>query len=62
MVGRRDQGAARFVQRVWRLASARGSQGEDEALERKLHRTIAAVGEAIEGAAVQQGGGRSFTS
>jgi leucyl-tRNA synthetase len=44
------EGAARFVQRVWKLATgAGGGEGEDQALERKLHRTIAAVGEAIEG-------------
>jgi leucyl-tRNA synthetase len=44
------EGAGRFVQRVWRLAAApRGNGGEDNALDRKLHRTIAAVGEAIEG-------------
>ena len=44
------EGASRFVQRVWRLAtSASAGDGVDEALERKLHRTIAAVGEAIEG-------------
>ncbi|MBB3764785.1 leucine--tRNA ligase [Sphingomicrobium lutaoense] len=44
------EGAARFVQRVWRLAgSEKGEGGEDKALERKLHRTIVAVGEAIEG-------------
>jgi leucyl-tRNA synthetase len=44
------EGASRFVQRVWRLASSAGpSEGEDEALKRKLHRTIAGVGEAIEG-------------
>jgi leucyl-tRNA synthetase len=44
------EGAARFVQRVWRLANSTGSsEGEDEALMRKLHRAIAAVGEAIEG-------------
>ena len=44
------EGAARFVQRVWRLAqSPAGNEGEDKALARKLHRTIAAVGEAIEG-------------
>jgi leucyl-tRNA synthetase len=44
------EGAARFVQRVWRLAqSPAGAEGEDQALLRKLHRTIAAVGEAIEG-------------
>jgi leucyl-tRNA synthetase len=44
------EGAARFVQRVWRLAqSPAGNQGEDKALARKVHRAIAAVGEAIEG-------------
>jgi leucyl-tRNA synthetase len=44
------EGAARFVQRVWRLAMApAGNEGEDKALLRKLHRTIAAVGEAIDG-------------
>jgi leucyl-tRNA synthetase len=44
------EGAARFVQRVWRLSMApAGNEGEDKALLRKLHRTIAAVGEAIDG-------------
>jgi leucyl-tRNA synthetase len=44
------EGASRFVQRVWRLATgSTAAEGEDEALKRKLHRTIAAVGEAIEG-------------
>ena len=44
------EGAARFVQRVWRLAMApSGNAGEDDALNRKLHRAIAAVGEAIDG-------------
>jgi len=43
------EGAGRFVQRVWRLASDKAQgEGEDEALKRKLHRTIAAVGETIE--------------
>ncbi len=43
------EGAWRFVQRVWKLVTARtGREGDDEALERKLHRTISAVGEAIE--------------
>jgi len=43
-------GASRFVQRVWKLVNAEGaSEGQDEALQRKLHRTIAAVGEAIDG-------------
>jgi leucyl-tRNA synthetase len=45
------EGASRFVQRVWKLANsaARSGEGEDEALKRKLHRTIAAVGDAIDG-------------
>jgi leucyl-tRNA synthetase len=44
------EGASRFVQRVWKLAAAAGGgEGEDEALRRKLHRTIAAAGEAIDG-------------
>jgi leucyl-tRNA synthetase len=43
------EGASRFVQRVWRLASdSPKAEGADEALTRKVHRTIAAVGEAIE--------------
>ncbi|MGI8931449.1 MAG: leucine--tRNA ligase, partial [Sphingomicrobium sp.] len=44
------EGAARFVQRVWRLAIApAGNAGEDPALLRKLHRAIAGVGDAIDG-------------
>jgi len=44
------EGASRFVQRVWRLATGSCvTQGEDQDLKRKLHRIIAAVGEAIEG-------------
>jgi leucyl-tRNA synthetase len=45
------EGASRFVQRVWRLATTTSAiaEGEDEGLKRKLHRAIAAVGEAIEG-------------
>jgi leucyl-tRNA synthetase len=44
------EGASRFVQRVWRLASESApADGVDEGLKRKLHRTIAAVGEAIDG-------------
>ena len=43
------EGAARFVQRVWKLATGPNSgSGEDEALKRKLHQSIAAVGRAIE--------------
>ncbi len=43
---------------MWRLASkaaTAASQGEDEALERKLHRAIAGVGEAIEGLQFNKG-------
>jgi leucyl-tRNA synthetase len=44
------EGASRFVQRVWKLATGSNTaEGEDEVLKRKLHRTVAAVGEAIEG-------------
>jgi leucyl-tRNA synthetase len=43
------EGASRFVQRVWKLAnSASSGGGEDGALKRKLHRTVAAVAEAID--------------
>jgi leucyl-tRNA synthetase len=46
------EGASRFMQRVWRLANTvTTGQGEDSALQRKLHRTVAGVGEAIEGLA-----------
>jgi len=43
------EGAARFVQRVWRLVQGvAGASGSDPALDRKLHRAIAAVGAAID--------------
>jgi leucyl-tRNA synthetase len=43
------EGAARFVQRVWRLVqSVVGAEGADPALERKVHRAIAAAGAAID--------------
>jgi leucyl-tRNA synthetase len=43
------EGAARFVQRVWKLATGpQSGDGEDQALTRRVHRTIAGVGEAIE--------------
>jgi leucyl-tRNA synthetase len=46
------EGASRFVQRVWRLAEGSTlADGADPALERKMHRAIAAVGEAIDGLA-----------
>jgi leucyl-tRNA synthetase len=44
------EGAARFVQRVWRLTIADSkADGDDEGLERKRHRAVAAVSEALEG-------------
>ncbi|QDP19539.1 leucine--tRNA ligase [Sphingomonas xanthus] len=44
------EGANRFVQRVWRLAqSPISGSGEEPALNRKRHRAVAAVGDAIEG-------------
>src|SRR3954469_561989 len=43
------EGASRFVQRVWRLVTGSNTgEGEDAALKRKLHKTIAAVGGAID--------------
>ena len=43
------EGAWRFVQRVWRLATDREpATGEDKDLDRKLHKTIAGVAEDIE--------------
>jgi leucyl-tRNA synthetase len=50
------EGSWRFVRRLWRLSSERSEQGEsswlgveaDRGLDRKLHQTIAAVGENIE--------------
>ena len=43
------EGASRFVQRVWRLATdGQEAAGEDDSLRRKVHRTIAAVGESID--------------
>ena len=48
------EGAWRFVQRLWRLAGERGGDSSwiggspDQALDRKLHRTVASVGANIE--------------
>jgi leucyl-tRNA synthetase len=45
------EGAWRFVQRLWRLVDADGTEpgeGRDEALDRKVHKTIAGVGTDIE--------------
>ena len=44
------EGAARFVQRVWRLGvTSAGGTGADPAVDKRLHRTIAAIGTAIDG-------------
>ena len=43
------EGAARFVQRVWRLANSASGEGEDAALERRRHRTVASVTESLDG-------------
>jgi leucyl-tRNA synthetase len=43
------EGAWRFVQRLWRMAAqGGGGDGQDQPLERRLHRTIAAVTANIE--------------
>src|SRR3546814_17214794 len=48
------EGAWRFVQRLWRMSAGAGGRstwlgdGADEALDRKLHRTIASVAANIE--------------
>src|SRR5205085_1127477 len=43
------EGAWRFIQRLWRLSETSATAtGEDKALARKLHQTIAAVGANIE--------------
>ncbi len=46
------EGAARFVQRVWRLVgSVAGAAGEELAIDKRAHRATAAVGAAIDGLA-----------
>ncbi len=45
-----------------RRSPARRAEGEDKALDRKLHQTIAGCGGGCRGALVQQGGGASSTS
>ena len=50
------EGASRFVQRVWRLVTGKAEgEGTDEALKRKVHKTIAGVGEAIDGLQFNKG-------
>jgi leucyl-tRNA synthetase len=44
------EGSWRFVQRLWRLFDAEtGNSGEDAAIDRALHRTIAGIGADIDG-------------
>ena len=43
------EGAARFVQRVWKLAGSPGADGEDMAIERRRNQAAAAVTDALEG-------------
>jgi leucyl-tRNA synthetase len=43
------EGAARLVQRVWKLANSPAGEGEDAELARKRHRTVAGVTESLEG-------------
>ena len=39
------EGASRFVQRGWKLATTNtAAEGEDDALRRKTHRAVSAVG------------------
>lgn len=46
------EGSWRFVQRLWRMVQVDGAaEGQNAALDRKLHQTIAAVGANIEGLA-----------
>jgi leucyl-tRNA synthetase len=42
------EGCARFVQRLWRATAVQGGEGEDAALTRKLHQTIAGVAADVE--------------
>ncbi|MCB2067130.1 MAG: class I tRNA ligase family protein, partial [Erythrobacter sp.] len=60
------EGCARFVQRLWRLFGQAGNGGAgadaeyDEALDRKLHQTVAAVGEDIEALAFNKAVARIY--
>jgi leucyl-tRNA synthetase len=60
------EGCGRFVHRLWRLFGQydAGAEGNDRALTRKLHQTIAAVGEDIEALAFNKAVARiyEFTS
>jgi leucyl-tRNA synthetase len=56
------EGCGRFVQRLWRLFGQydAAAQGEDRALTRKLHQTVAAVGEDIENLAFNKAVARLY--
>jgi leucyl-tRNA synthetase len=56
------EGCGRFVQRLWRLFAQydSGAQGDDRALTRKLHQTVAAVGEDIENLAFNKAVARLY--
>jgi leucyl-tRNA synthetase len=55
------EGAWRFVQRLWRLASDSGEgAGEDKALARKTHQTIAAVATDIDALAFNKAVARIY--
>jgi leucyl-tRNA synthetase len=56
------EGCWRFVQRLWRLFGQfdAGASGEDEALARKTHQTIAAVAEDIEALAFNKAVARIY--
>jgi len=56
------EGCGRFVQRLWRLFAQYDAeaQGEDRALTRKLHQTVAAVGEDIENLAFNKAVARLY--
>ena len=56
------EGCARFVQRLWRLFGQydAGAEGEDKALARKLHQTVAACAEDIEALAFNKAVARIY--
>src|SRR5690606_29079302 len=56
------EGCGRFVQRLWRVFGQfdAGAKGEDKALARKTHQTIAAVAEDIEALAFNKAVARIY--
>ncbi|URW75287.1 leucine--tRNA ligase [Sphingomonas donggukensis] len=58
------EGAWRFVQRVWRLVTAEGATtaaGDDTAITRLLHRTIAGIAEDVEALAFNKAVAKLYT-